>query len=1815
MRIQLPGLEPGATYGIQVRAAQDGQHSPWSQLFEIDVTSDIMAPAVPTGLEWTVEGTAFKAEWGAPTTNQDGSPLKDFKDHQITVYSPSLPSKKAIYYTDAFRFDFPFESNVNALGVPRAAVTIEVRARDNTGNLGLPAIATQTNPAPANVSGLESNGILEAISNRWNAVSDADLKEYQVFMSQSGPSFTTDHTTLVYTGTGTSFVYDTISEDTWYIKVRAVDVFGTPSDDDAISTAAAHTTLSIDNDPPDTPTGFLVDSSESEEDSALANFTVSWNAVVASDLAGYEVRYRDVDTVTYRFVTVGYDSVSTVIPGLNVGTTYEFQVRSVDWQSNASPWSAVVENFHANSAPSKPAAPSLVGDVQSFAVLHDMQKNSGGPLESDVAGIVVYIGITNVWATAAPVKIQTIPTSPGSGVAVSTRIPLPVPNGTASKYIFVTAIDTAGAEGPASNAVAVNVMSLTGAYFEDASIQSAKIANLTVDKLTAGIGIINDLDIKSTLTVGGAAGAGVIRSKTFLNSGGSQGYYLSDNTLIIRDGVIEARALQLQNGFNILHPAYADFEWSGSWYSGKLLTTNGLHALTLTTNKFGLQAVRVTHNASTKATLWLSPSATTYNVGTEQNTKYIVSAFARASTGTPNVTIGYKRADGTTVESTPVATSTGAWTRVYLEIDSLTQLTGAVFVTVANSGVVFFDGVQMEEKTGALSTPSTWKPPALTFIDANGITTGSIQSSAPADGVAGQPAWSINLQGNAQFGDAMVRGRLLIGDPSNPSENSRIQSANYVAGISGWILKNNGRAELRDIEANSLKIVAMDKAMQNTIFTKLYDYMEQGSLWQTRVGTVAALTNETGAYTAKSLLALTGDATVSRDATGVTGGFAFEPESLYKISARVRQITGDPSSATAQKIRIGVLGYDENGVLCGWDGTNDVNKQYYVAAMDDNLTVFDGDPTTPLGWLTFTGFIKGKSSVGTSIAARDEYAPGVVHENVRSLVPYVRMNIGNAIYVAQLDSFMVETFNAGAPVKVSTGGTGLKAVTIEVDSSEPRFDHALHLYSGEADEEKPGLVAHYSDDGFGEAPSMLIAAPVEDKASTNFQSGAMTIHGRTANYLPNSSFVDGISGWTAIDALTIAAADLTADIGFEDNSALKITPTGAFTGTSLIGAEFKLNPQLYPDLIGQDSFTFSAYVNPSRAMAVRARVLLESTDNAGVVTTVTSASSAAVNSPLNEWTRISITVSVPGGAPQTASGIWVRLYYDTAVNGADVLYVDDVMLSPGSALKDYKPAVPSSLYVNADYETVKGSLFVGTSEEPILPPTFQGGQVGVPKYPGVFAQSGGLLIGFTNIQTPDVTYGQRSYGQLSAWDVNGFAGPKVNIYSRSDGAFPNFLSLANADGAHVLTIKDKNAPFDPTVSKATLDIEVAGWLQIKGSPNWATLAISNADWHTWASAYTFGYYNSGQTTFLRGVIENSTGSGTNKAPGTTLCTLPVGSKPAQTIYVKCHTWSSTTDVKILSVSINTAGLVVIASGTALNFISFDNIDFSTSGDTPFTPGSPDVTPPASPTSMTITPLSSSTSTGVYKMTWTGSTSADVFYTRFVWRADRVPAHETDGAVINVPTVQSAITTYNLGNLPVNRTIYIKAYSVDKSGNVSASPLSLSRYLLASPLVINAGAQGWYRDTLGWRTDASTAAQGIEPGTTHASRGLYFYGTAFQTQLQAGSVTRVPTKVTMYLHRFNSVHGSSGKVGADLWGHVYATQPPGAPTMIGAVQLDAVSLLRNTGATFTVDPRWYAGMSTGTVKGFGVWNSGGDFAIFYGPSTNSNHGRLTVYHNG
>ena len=71
-----------------------------------------------TGATWISSGTSWIGEWNAVTTNNDGSPLKDFDHYEVWI----TDGVKDVYYkTKQLRFDFTIEMNRAAFGTPPTA--------------------------------------------------------------------------------------------------------------------------------------------------------------------------------------------------------------------------------------------------------------------------------------------------------------------------------------------------------------------------------------------------------------------------------------------------------------------------------------------------------------------------------------------------------------------------------------------------------------------------------------------------------------------------------------------------------------------------------------------------------------------------------------------------------------------------------------------------------------------------------------------------------------------------------------------------------------------------------------------------------------------------------------------------------------------------------------------------------------------------------------------------------------------------------------------------------------------------------------------------------------------------------------------------------------------------------------------------------------------------------------------------------------------------------------------------------------------------------------------------------------------------------------------------------------------------------------------------------------------------------------------------------------------------------------------------------------------------------------------------------------
>jgi hypothetical protein len=290
--------------------------------------------------------------------------------------------------------------------------------------------------------------------------------------------------------------------------------------------------------------------------------------------------------------------------------------------------------------------------------------------------------------------------------------------------------------------------------------------------LKTGTAIIGDL------TIGRSADAlGTIKSYDY--AAGSAGWKIGKGLFEINQGTVRAAALQIQDSDNIMPAQFADFEFVPSYYT--VGTSSAMYSASAPTSvniltaspKFNKQYLSASWAGAVAYDpyIYFAPTVTTYNIPVEAGETYIISAYARATGSVAtNLILAGRLSNGTAFSaiSTTLPASNSTWTRYSATVTipaGVTAINTYVQSTTRTAGAGFeIDGIQVERKVAGLNTPSLWTPPGSTSIDAGIIRTGQLQSTSTVtvNGTS-QPAWSINMSGNAQFGSALVRGNLIVG--------------------------------------------------------------------------------------------------------------------------------------------------------------------------------------------------------------------------------------------------------------------------------------------------------------------------------------------------------------------------------------------------------------------------------------------------------------------------------------------------------------------------------------------------------------------------------------------------------------------------------------------------------------------------------------------------------------------------------------------------------------------------------------------------------------------------------------------------------------------------------------------------------------------------------------------------------------------------------------------------------------------------------------------------------------------------------------------
>lgn len=790
-----------------------------------------MPPAKPTNVVGSMNGTSFRLTWDAVTLSTDGSAATDLDHYDVKIESGGTATTQTVA-TVATQFDLPFEQNRAIFGAPRANIILSVRAVDKNGNTdGYTAQVNQTNAAPATPTGFTGDASVDTLTLKWSEVSDADLTGYKVYMGTTAGT----QSTLVWTGSATSCsVISTQYGTDLYFRVVSKDAFGTESaSSTVVGPLRPKSSFASDSTPPDVPTGLAATLANLSNGTA-AYADVNWTAVAdpTSDLQGYVVDYKPTSDTAWSSVTVDYTKTSTRITGLPAYTSMDFRIRSSDFSANYSAWSATLTKSAVSAtAPAAPTGLVLTAAKGSLQIdwtanteanlknyVVQVSKVSGfSPVASYNAGTntlavngldqnqIYYVrvqavnnaGQASAWSTVSNVTTGTFAVSFADIIAGTMT----------SKQFIVGAggeinIDATG------RIISNNYVAGTTGYKLDSAGLEVNDGTIDAKTLKANSAIIGDIIVGRSADANGAV-------KSFGYVANTTGWKIDKSGIELNDGKVAAKALQIQSSPNYAPAAYSSFENVPSYYSSSGFGSSSASATVVTTGgKFGTNALQVNYTAGDGATIYLSPgnsSTVTYNAFVDPTVgkEYIVSAYFKAGTATAGASglkVRWETGPSTYVETgtTSVAVTDQAnYVRYSAAVTVPASATGNITIGVVNrnaaNNTVYVDGVQIEQKIGGINTPGSYSMPGWTSIDGGIIRTGAIQSSSQisVNGVM-QPAWLINMSGNAQFGDAQVRGKIIVGvDPDLDAGESRIASANFVAGNSGWNI-NSTTAEFND---------------------------------------------------------------------------------------------------------------------------------------------------------------------------------------------------------------------------------------------------------------------------------------------------------------------------------------------------------------------------------------------------------------------------------------------------------------------------------------------------------------------------------------------------------------------------------------------------------------------------------------------------------------------------------------------------------------------------------------------------------------------------------------------------------------------------------------------------------------------------------------------------------------------------------------------------------------------------------------------------------------------------------------------------------
>ncbi|WP_409473471.1 hypothetical protein [Streptomyces sp. HC307] len=503
-----------------------------------------------------------------------------------------------------------------------------------------------------------------------------------------------------------------------------------------------------------------------------------------------------------------------------------------------------------------------------------------------------------------------------------------------------------------------------------------------------------------------------------------------------------------------------------------------------------------------------------------------------------------------------------------------------------------------------------------------GQNTGSLTGS-PSVAVQGQPRQAVEQD----LIDGMVTEKKLA-ESAVTAAKIALGAVGTTALADGAVLEDKlakAAVTLGKIANGAVTINALGGALSDSAAQRYVDTMNDPAAWTvTDKGTGATWEFLTGVADAPTSQRV-GQSTGYNRLQGTTT-IPYEPGVLYRLSARVRLKAG-----TSDTFYVGIAGI-------GADGTTLVNRMgvagspnshYYVAASGRAITQADG-------WVTVVGFVKDRAATGSAGPNNDPRSPGLMHNDVRFIAPYVWLNYtglgATSTNVTQVDCVTLEALKTGIvdSVNITAGAVNTAALAADAVTAGKVAADAISARELQAN----SVTALELAAGSVTANAVAAGAITTDK---------LTVTGGS-NILPDPSFEGAVTA-SLILGLSYATQDKTKGNG----SAASLKIDGRSATALYRDVPLTLIPALPGDqfYLATDYFVSADWVGTSLNIHARWEDAAGAIVGYGVVGTT--------GTPVREaWARISGTVTAPAGTVRAAIRVQTALttagdaWYDNA---------------------------------------------------------------------------------------------------------------------------------------------------------------------------------------------------------------------------------------------------------------------------------------------------------------------------------------------------------------------------------------------------------------------------------------------------------------------------------------------------------------------------------------------------------------------------------------